>query len=408
MGYLYPADYNKAIQDVSLQQIISGDKTLLTMGELFAQSLISSHLVQKYDVDQEFTNTQVYNPQATYSAGDRVYLDATAYSSASTYVEGQLSLQAGKVYQCTVAIVAPETFNPLHWTLLGNQYDLFYANYPASVFEIQGQYKKGDQVWYKNHVYTALIGTRYYDHETLIQFGNTNSIPFQNYFPDDPNNGSKAWHDEGAFVVPAGNLLTTTPSQTVTLFQAREDLLLVAGVTAGMVVGASTYSPPAAGQPGSLIGWSFGIERRGYGTMTEGVDYEFDQDDNEFRLLETDDEFENNEVFIVHFQPITDQPVPVATTGLSAYQVIMTYFAKGDNRNQQMVQYMLDIMIYRIYSRIAPKTIPEERRDNYQIALMWLRDCAKGDEITADIVKKQPPQGGRIRWGSNIKQQNSY
>ncbi|WP_315823020.1 hypothetical protein [Paraflavitalea speifideaquila] len=207
MGYLYPADYNKAIQDVSLQQIISGDRTLLVSAELFAQSEITSHLVQKYDTENEFTNTQAYNPQVNYHAADRVYLDAPAFSSASTYIEGQLCLQGGKVYQCIVAVLVPGVFNPSHWLLLGIQYDLFYANYPHPVFDLKGQYKGGDQVWYKDHIYTALLGTRYFGHDTLIQFGNTNSIPHQNYFPDDPVNGSKAWKDDGEFVIPAGNLL---------------------------------------------------------------------------------------------------------------------------------------------------------------------------------------------------------
>ncbi len=146
-----------------------------------------------------------------------------------------------------------------------------------------------------------------------------------------------------------------------------------------MDVGADSYNPPAVGEPGSLIGWKFGIERRGtFGTMTEGVDYEFDQVDNEFRLLKPGDKFANNEVFVVHFLPITDQPVPVPSSGLNAYQVIMTYFTKGDNRNQQMVAYMLDIMIYRMYTRIAPKNIPEDRKHNYDIALIWLQNAARG------------------------------
>jgi len=408
MGYLYPADYNKVIQEVSLQQIISGDRTLIASAELFAQGLMVSHLRQKYDTAQEFTNTQPYNPQVTYNANDRVYLDALAYSALSTYTEGQLCLQSGKVYQCIVAIMTPELFNSSHWQLLGSQFDLFYANYPYPVFNLQKNYSKGDQVFWKNRTYTCIVGTWFYDHQSLLQFEATYNIPPQNYFPDDSINGSKQWRDDGLFVVPAGNLLTTSPTQTVTLFQAREDLILVAGVTIDMIPGTNEYTPPANGQPGSLVGWTFSVERRGIGTMQEGVDYEYDQTENVLRLLKAGDKFGNNEIFIVHFQPITNQPIPVPTSGLSAYQVIMTYFTKGDNRNQQMVAYMIDVMVYRMYSRIAPKNIPEDRESNYKIALMWLRDCAKGDDITADLVKIQPAQGKRIRGGSDIKRQNSY
>ncbi|MGN6416134.1 MAG: hypothetical protein ACTHMC_01490 [Pseudobacter sp.] len=296
MGYLYPADYNKAIQDVSLQQIISGDRSLLASGELFAQGLMVSHLRQKYDTAQEFTNTNAYNPSSPYGANDRVYLDAPAYSATASYNVGELCLQGGKVFQCTVAISVGELFNPGHWLLLGAQYTLFYALCPDPVFNLQGVYSTGNKVFWKNRIYTCINATWFYDHQSMLQFGATYNVPPQNYFPDDPINGSKQWQDNGAYIVPPGSLLSTDP----------------------------------------------------------------------------------------------------------------VYFLAGDNRNQQMVAYMLDVMIYRIYTRIAPKNIPEDRESNYKIALMWLRDCAKGDDITADLVKKQPLQGRRIRGGSDIKRQNSY
>ncbi len=291
MGYLYPTDYNKAIQDVSLQQIISGDRSLLSMGELFARELITSHLVQKYQIDQEFTETAVYNPAAIYKAANRVYLDAAAYNTLSTYNEGNLCLQGGKVYICIQDISIPETFTQSNWELIGNQYDLYFVSFPRPVLNIQSYYKRGTQVFWKNHIYTALSDTWTYDHQTLLQFGRTVNIPYRNYFPDDSASGQKQWKDEGEYSVSGEDLLTA--------------------------------------------------------------------------------------------------------------------FTKGDNRNQQMVQYAMDIMIYRIYSRVAPKNIPEVRVDNYNIALMWLKGATKGD-ITANLPKIQPPQGKRIRWGSNIKQQNSY
>jgi len=85
-----------------------------------------------------------------------------------------------------------------------------------------------------------------------------------------------------------------------------------------------------------------------------------------------------------------------------------TYFKLGDNRNQQIVLYILDMLIYHLYRRIPPAVVPEIRVLAYQTAISWFNKVAKGDDIIADIVKIQPPNGGRIRYGSRPKQENHY
>jgi hypothetical protein len=79
----------------------------------------------------------------------------------------------------------------------------------------------------------------------------------------------------------------------------------------------------------------------------------------------------------------------------------------GDNRNAQVVNYMVDIVLYHIHSRIAPKNIPDLRVKRYDDAISWLKNCAKGDWITASIPLIQPKQGMRSRWGSRIPKQNN-
>jgi phage gp36-like protein len=86
-----------------------------------------------------------------------------------------------------------------------------------------------------------------------------------------------------------------------------------------------------------------------------------------------------------------------------------TYWTIGDNRNAQMVNYMIDIVLYHIHSRIAPKNIPDLRVKRYDDAISWLKNCAKGDWITASLPLIQPKQGMRARWGSRLpKQNNNY
>lgn len=83
------------------------------------------------------------------------------------------------------------------------------------------------------------------------------------------------------------------------------------------------------------------------------------------------------------------------------------YWTAGDNRNQQIVTYLVDITLYHVHSRIAPRNIPELRVIRYDHAIQWLKMAARG-EITAALPIIQPTQGGRIRYGGNIKQINSY
>lgn len=82
-------------------------------------------------------------------------------------------------------------------------------------------------------------------------------------------------------------------------------------------------------------------------------------------------------------------------------------WALGDNRDQQMVLYMIDITLYHVHKRISPRNIPDLRVKAYDDAKQWLRYCANGD-VTPALPVKQPRQGARVRYGGNVKNQNSY
>jgi hypothetical protein len=294
MSYLVPTDYSQQITDVTIQQIISGNEYLKTTGEARAIQEIKSYLAQKFDVDAEFVDMLLYNPSfVDYKAGNRVYLDATAYNPAVTYALNVLALYSGKVYRCTTAIAVAEAFTPGHWELLGNQYDIFYASYPQPLFNLQSFYRVDDLTFWKGHIYKCLVQTSQFSHDATLQYSRLENIPFGNVFPDDRTVGASHWHDEGAYSIAANKLLDTT------------------------------------------------------------------------------------------------------------------IFTKGDNRNGQLVTYLVDILLYRLYGRIAPKAIPEERKNRFDAAIAWLRMAAKGDVMPA-IQKLQPPQGMRIRSGGKIKNVNDY
>lgn len=80
----------------------------------------------------------------------------------------------------------------------------------------------------------------------------------------------------------------------------------------------------------------------------------------------------------------------------------------GDNRNQQLVNYCIDVSLYTVHSRIAPRNIPELRVKRYDDVIKWLKNVAQGKEITAALPLIQPSQGMRIRWGGDVKRVNNY
>lgn len=102
----------------------------------------------------------------------------------------------------------------------------------------------------------------------------------------------------------------------------------------------------------------------------------------------------------------------VASTGITPGTDITKWqpvsWTAGDNRNQQLVMFMIDITLYHLHSRIAPNNIPQLRIDRYDSAISWLKMAAKGNDITAAIPKIQPTTGNRIRHGGPIKNKNSY
>jgi hypothetical protein len=83
------------------------------------------------------------------------------------------------------------------------------------------------------------------------------------------------------------------------------------------------------------------------------------------------------------------------------------FYEAKDNRDQQMVLFFCDIVLYHLHARIAPRNIPELRVKRYDDAIAWLKMCAEG-AITPSLPLLTPKQGNRIRFGGNIRQINSY
>jgi hypothetical protein len=109
--------------------------------------------------------------------------------------------------------------------------------------------------------------------------------------------------------------------------------------------------------------------------------------------------------------------IPYSVTAVLPTDV--TKWTLGDNRNPLIVQYLLDITLYHLHSRINPRNIPDLRKERYNGndpmdrggAIGWLKKVASSD-LTADLPTIDPSQGVSIRWGNangiTIRNSNTY
>jgi hypothetical protein len=218
MPYLIQNDLLKQIQQGNLNAITGTNYAIIDSWLLTAQETAEENLSQKYDISQEFTDTEAWNYSAVYQAANRVYLNAAAYDPvAGTYALNALTLQAGNIYQCSTAITVPEVFNAAHWTLLGAQYAFFYATYPKPVFNVYAFYNVGDMVFWNNNVYTAAKATQNPNDSYVLQYGSYGNIPLNNYFPDAPN------QTQWTLTISGYNVPADTPISDTTYWTAGDN-----------------------------------------------------------------------------------------------------------------------------------------------------------------------------------------
>jgi hypothetical protein len=291
MPFLIASDYKKQIQSDNLNQIVGSGTSILSSAELTAIEEITSYLIQKYDLTNEFQPLAAWDKSLVYKASNRVYLDAPAYVASTDYTVGQYCTNAGNFYQCTTNTTG--TFAPASWLLIGAQYQIYFVQYPFQTFDYTNTYVTGDQVFWKDKIYTAAFSTSMLSQNSALQYGSYQQLPLPNLAPDDVN----------------------------------------------------------------------ALQRWGSGT-----DYS-----------------------IAANTAITDT----------------TKWTAGDNRSQQLVTYLVDMALYHVHSRIAPRNIPDLRVKAYDDAIRWLKMAGRG-EITANIPLLKPTQGSRIRYGGNVKNVNSY
>jgi hypothetical protein len=270
-----------------------------------AEAEAKSYLRQKYQLDQEFTETLLYSYSKVYYTFQRFYVNGDAYYAPNSYNVGDLVTYRDittnnplLVYQCIQAVpsnIVPT--NAAYWALLGAPYSIYsvqtYSGGVVLPFEYSKAYLLGDKVYWKGKIYTCRVPTAAITHDVALQYGFYQNIPQNNVAPDDTVNGLQYWGVGVAYSVPSGTLIKSN------------------------------------------------------------------------------------------------------------------YFVADDNRDAQMVMMIIDVALFHLHSRIAPRNIPELRVKRYEAAVDWFHMCAEG-KITPALPLIQPKQGNRIRFGGNVKNINNY
>jgi len=381
MAYLILSDFKRAIQLDNLQSVINKDMSILTDAILDSQQFAKEQLIQKFVLDQELMDYDAYDPSIQYLAGERVYLDGPVYNPLLTYIQGELTLYSGIVYVSNQPIPFPEVFNPLHWIYLGPQYTSFYVSYPQPPFELSKYYKIGNPVYWNGKTYVCQISTSCIDHTTLLQFGTYNNVPQRNVFPDDLNSGVKYWGTGVPYSIPAGTLY---PEPTGNYAPAYSQTFSTSYLS--IADGTSVIDLSA-----TLINKYVLLVVKEVKPLTPSQ-FSWNQATGILNLI--GNTVDNTQHLYILYANIVSNPV---SSG----------WVQGDNRNRSLVRHCVSLALYFIHDRIAPRNVPELRAKKYKEAVAWFKDAADGN-LTSGLQAIQPRSGGRIRFGSNIKNINSF
>ena len=207
MGYLTLSDYRNSIQQSIFNQLVQNNYAKVSLAESTALDIVISHLTQKYDVTQEFTDITPWNPLATYDVRQRVVIDYPEWNASNSYNTNDCVIYEGNGYMCTTPN-NDATFNSGNWQDLGPQYQIYYVWFPkvctyqgqpvaptladpmAPMFDINNNYFLNDVVWWNNALYQCNMATCAIKPCDLKQYYVYENVPLPNVLPNDPINNA--------------------------------------------------------------------------------------------------------------------------------------------------------------------------------------------------------------------------
>lgn len=156
MRLLRDLDYQRAIQDSDLLQIIESNDQIKLDVEQSAQAEIKSYLAQRYQTDRVLSGTTVFDETVLYYGNDLVEYTADAFSASSDYNRNDVVLHSGSIYKA-LATVTAGAWDANEWELICTDKTLFYVTLPYSEYDPATTYAVGDKVWFRDKIYTNSV-----------------------------------------------------------------------------------------------------------------------------------------------------------------------------------------------------------------------------------------------------------
>ena len=229
------ADYIRATEsnedNNDLDQLIGGKQQVLIDTEQSAQAEMISYLKQRYLTDNVFTNTSLFSITATYKGKNLVeytatgWAEGTAYTGSPLWVAGTYALndvrtyngylytslqnvntfiptdatkwtkgaassrvlEEGKIYEAIGDSTGKlPSENTTKWVYVCDDKSLFYLTLPKNEWNFETTYAAGNEVWYKDNVYTCIKANSNVkpDSSTAI-WGTATAYSKSGYFPTD-------------------------------------------------------------------------------------------------------------------------------------------------------------------------------------------------------------------------------
>lgn len=358
MAFLLLTDYLELISQTALDQITDSDMGRVTRMELEAIGEMKSYLSQRYNVDVAFADLNNFNIASVYNVGNRVkWTVSEVYSNQATWVTSNVS----GVFNTGELVTADNGATGQLVGLIGANTFLALTGDWATAVSITGNVT-GE---------TADIAT------------------VAVYVVGDLVVGS----DDNIYLCAVDTLLNpiSNPTEWGTALAANDSLFY-------NISPALSYNGDMVYQVGNTVvfmGYVYTAKR----TVVPG-----------FQPLRADG--------TVDTYYWNQGAAATTTTGILPSNT--TYWAPGDNRDQQLVQHCIDICLYHLHARINPRNIPELRMVRYDGngpdqkggAIGWLKNVAAG-KINANIPQRYEfgtVPGVSIAYGNstNLRNQTSY
>ncbi len=259
--YLHLNDYlvqirSGQLNDQLLDSITDGGIYERQKSEAFAFDEVRSILGSYFYLDFEFRSLLPFNYNKKYFAGDRIILDFPYWISGNGNSEtesrdtnlnsynigdciilgnGSGNINGGNCYSdgspfTAYSCIEPNSdieFNIENWIAIGNQYDIYFVNFPCQIFKlfpdkqigtyVNGLYCEGDRVCWSNRIWKCISQSIVLTHHEREQYKSSESVPPPNIFPNQRKGsfgigfyGNKQWDDEGEFYFQ--NVLPSYPN----------------------------------------------------------------------------------------------------------------------------------------------------------------------------------------------------